>query len=103
MLKLRLTGALEFRNDAVGKHFAEFDAPLVERIDIPDGTLDKDFVFVERDEVAKSLRCESLRKDGVGWAVAFEGTVWHLKCRDSVCRNFLRSFAKRKRLGLGKE
>ena len=52
MLKLGLTGAFEFGNDAVGQHFAEFDAPLVERIDIPDGALDEDFVFVERDELA---------------------------------------------------
>ncbi len=103
MLKFGLTGAFEFGNDAVGQHFAELDAPLVERIDIPDGALDEDLVFVERDELAQALRCQPLSKDGVGWAVALEGAVWHLKRRDSVCFDLLGSFAKRKSLGLGVE
>src|SRR5262249_51385914 len=31
--------ALEFRNDALRENLAEFDAPLVERIDVPDDAL----------------------------------------------------------------
>ena len=31
--------ALEFRNDALSQDLAEFYAPLVKRIDLPDGTL----------------------------------------------------------------
>src|SRR5579883_1314476 len=75
--ELWLLGAFQFGDDAVGKHFAQFDAPLVEGVDIPDGALREDLVFVEGDELAQRLRGQTLSKDGIGWAVALEGTVWH--------------------------
>src|SRR5436309_11607681 len=103
MLKLRLAGALEFRDDAVGQHFAEFDAPLVERVDIPDGALHKDLVFVERDQLTQRLRCQSLSKNRVCWAVTFKGTMWNLIGLNSVRSNFPGSFTERKCLGLGKK
>ncbi len=103
MRKLWIDGAFEFRNNTVGQHLAEFDTPLVERVDIPDGALDKDLVFVERDELAQRLRCEPFCENGVRWAVALECAMRYLKGRDSVCRNFLSSFAESKCLGLGKE
>jgi hypothetical protein len=49
MGKSWLGGALQFRNDAVRQRLAQLNPPLVERVDIPDGALDKDFVFVECD------------------------------------------------------
>src|SRR5260370_26902301 len=51
MRQLRFLSTLKLRNDAVRQHFARLDAPLVERIDVPDRALDEDFVFVERDEL----------------------------------------------------
>ena len=60
-------------------------------------------MFVQRDELAKGLWSQSIGKDGVRWAVAFEGAVWHLECLDSVCGNFRGSFAERERFGLSKE
>ena len=39
MAKRELDLALKFRNDALGQDLAEFYAPLVKRIDLPDGTL----------------------------------------------------------------
>ena len=65
MRKLGFAGALEFWNDTVRQHFAEFDAPLVERVDIPDSALNKDLVLVERDELAKCLRSQTISKDCV--------------------------------------
>ena len=38
--------AFEFGDNALGKHLAQLDAPLVERADVPDGTLGEDAVFV---------------------------------------------------------
>src|SRR5258708_5975137 len=46
-------GTRKFGNNALSQYFAKFDAPLVKGIDMPDGALDKDFVFVERDEFAQ--------------------------------------------------
>src|SRR5712692_2585723 len=51
-------GTLQFRNDAVGQHFPKFDAPLVERVDMPDCALHEDLMLVERDQLAQRLRCQ---------------------------------------------
>ena len=75
MRKLWITGALEFGNDTVSQYFAEFDAPLVERVDIPDGALYKDLVFVHRYELAKYPWCQPFSKDRVRWTVALEGAM----------------------------
>src|SRR3990172_8821547 len=45
--------ALELREDALRQHLAELHAPLVERVDLPDGALGEDRVLVERDELAE--------------------------------------------------
>src|SRR5262245_14167577 len=34
-----LRRALELRDDSLGQHLAQFDAPLIERVDVPDDTL----------------------------------------------------------------
>jgi hypothetical protein len=38
--------ALEFLDNTLGQYFAKFHAPLVERVDIPDGPLGEDDVIV---------------------------------------------------------
>src|SRR5207302_10155579 len=47
--KLESLSTLQLRDDAIGQHFSEFDPPLVERVNIPDRTLNEDLVLVERD------------------------------------------------------
>src|SRR6266496_6599164 len=44
----RLGLALEFRDDALGQYLAQFDSPLIERVDVPDDALGEDAVLVER-------------------------------------------------------
>src|SRR5882672_6808210 len=56
MREFRRRRALEFRDDAGGQNLAQFHAPLVEGVDIPDRALDEDAVFVERDKLAESRR-----------------------------------------------
>ena len=55
----RKTGSCRVRL-AFRELFAEFDAPLVERVDAPDDTLDKDLVLVEGDQLAERLRRQFL-------------------------------------------
>jgi hypothetical protein len=52
--------AFQFGDNALGQHFTQFDAPLVERVDVPDGALGEDAVLVEGDELAERCRLESL-------------------------------------------
>ena len=42
----RLVGLLKLRNDLLRQNFAEFHAPLIEGVDLPDGPLREDAVFV---------------------------------------------------------
>src|ERR1035441_9884024 len=44
----RLLLALKFRDDTLGQYLAQFHAPLVERIDLPDGALHEHRVLVKR-------------------------------------------------------
>ena len=44
-----------FGNDPLGKRLAQFDAPLVEGIDLPDRALGEDAVLVERHQLAQAL------------------------------------------------
>ena len=46
----------EFRDDALRQDFAELDAPLVERIDVPDDALGEHAVLVQRDQLAQRFR-----------------------------------------------
>ena len=39
----------QFGEDGIGQLFAQFYAPLIEAIDIPQNALDQDFVLVEGD------------------------------------------------------
>src|SRR6266446_8475087 len=66
-------GTLKLRNDAVGQYLSKLDAPLVERVNVPDGALNKDFMLVERNQLAQRLRRQPRCKNGVRWTVALEG------------------------------
>src|SRR5215470_11836286 len=57
MAQVGLCVAFEFGDDVQGQHLAQFDAPLIERIDVPDCALGEDAVLVEGDELAERRRC----------------------------------------------
>src|SRR6266850_4570064 len=90
----------EFRNDALRQDLAQLNAPLIERIDVPDDTLRENRVLVESNELAQRLRCEPLSHDGVGRAVAFEDAVRNQPIWRAFSLHLLRSFAEGERFGL---
>lgn len=55
----------EFGVNIFGEDFAEFDAPLVEGIDVPNGALDEDLVLVEGNELAEGMGGEFGEHEGV--------------------------------------
>ena len=95
--------ALEFRDDALGQDFAKLDAPLVERIDLPDGALGEDGMFVKSDEFAESLRREPGGEDRVRRAVAFEHAMRDEPVWRALGFDLLRRFAECQRFGLGED
>ena len=48
----------EFRQDAVCQLLAEFDAPLIERIDIPDDALYENLVLIQCNQRTQGLGVE---------------------------------------------
>jgi len=48
----RLFFALQFRDNALGEHFTELHAPLVERVNVPNRALGKNNVLVKSHKLA---------------------------------------------------
>ena len=94
--------ALQFGNNALGQHFAQLDAPLVERINVPNHALGEDAVLVKRDEFAKNFRREPVDQDHVGRTVALEHPVRHEPIRCAFGFHFRCGLAESERLGLRK-
>jgi len=45
--------ALQFGHNSLGQRLAQFHAPLVKRVNVPNRALREDAVFVKRDELAQ--------------------------------------------------
>ena len=73
-------GLGEFREDLLRELLAEFNAPLVVAVDVPDNALREDLVFVHGDEGAERFRRNVVHHDGVGRLVAFEHLVRSEEC-----------------------
>ena len=101
MAESRFLLALEFRDNPLGQLLAQLDAPLVERVDVPDRALGKDAVLVEGDEFAEGFRSEPLGENRVRRAVALEDAVGHEPIRRAFRLDLLGCLAEGQRLGLG--
>ena len=100
MLELRFRFAFQFGDDSLSENLAEFDAPLVERIDVPDRTLRENAMLIQRDESAERFRREPFGKDGVRRAVAFEDPMGHQPIRRTFGFDLLWCLTEGQRLPL---
>src|ERR1700754_4357877 len=100
MFEIGFCIALELRDNSLRQHFAEFNSPLVERVNIPDDALCENGVFVKSNELAQRLRCEPLSKNRVRWPVAFEDPMRHEPIRCALSFHLLWRLTKSERLGL---
>ena len=92
--------ALELGDDALGQHLAQLDAPLVERVDVPDDALGEHAVLVERDELAERFRREPLGEDRVRGTIALKHPVGNEAVRRALGLDLLARLAEGQRLGL---
>jgi len=67
--------APQFREDSPCKLLSQLHTPLVKAEDVPDNSLNKDFMLVHRDEASKRHRGELPEQDGVGRSIALEDPV----------------------------
>src|SRR5271168_2294080 len=103
MLEGRLVFALEFRNNAHSEHLAQLYAPLVKRVDLPDGSLNEDAVFIECHKLAKCFRSHLFGEDDGGWAIALEGAVQREPLRSALGAHLFGGLAEGQSLGLGED
>lgn len=93
---------VELRQDLLGQNLTEFDTPLVEAVDVPDGTLSESDVLVVGDERTKSSRGDLLGKNAGGRSVAQEGLVGNEVLGCALSLDILRGLAYHQSLGLRK-
>ena len=100
MFEVGFPCGFEFGDDALGEDFAEFDAPLVEGVDVPEDALGEDAHFVEGDEAAENGGGEFFGEDDIGRAVAVEDAVWGECGGGAFGFDFGEGFAESEGLGL---
>lgn len=72
MLEIGAFRCFQLWNDALCKHLAEFHAPLVEGVDVPDTALSEDLVLIQGDELAQQVWGQLGRENRVGGMVSRE-------------------------------
>lgn len=99
----RMGWIFQFRNDPLSQSFAELDAPLIKRVDVPDNALGKDTVLIERDEGTQDFGSEFLGQNGIGRPVPLEDPVRHQPVGRCFGLNLGRRFAKGQGFRLGED
>ena len=75
MVKSRFLLTFEFGDNPLRQLLAQFDTPLVKRVDVPDRSLRKNTMLVESDQLTKSFGVEQISQNCVRWAIALEDSV----------------------------
>src|SRR5665213_1285344 len=88
------TWLFKLGNDALRQNFAQFHTPLVERIDLPDRTLCKDAVLVNRYEFAQHFRRQAPRQYNVRGAVPLKSSMRHQSLGSALGANLFRGLAE---------
>src|SRR5262249_40365040 len=73
--ELRSCRALQFGNDRLRQRLAQLDAPLIERVDVPNDALGVDAMLVKCDELTQCFRGEPIGENRVRWPVTLEHAV----------------------------
>ena len=94
--------ALQFGYDALSQHLAEFNSPLVERVELPDRALCEDNVFIQSDQFAENFGGEPVGKDSVRRTVAFKNPVRDQPIGRALGFDLLGCLAESEGLGLRK-
>src|SRR5258708_14607563 len=102
MSELGFGFGFEFRYNTLGQYLAQFYAPLVERVDVPDRALGKDTWLVECTELAERLRGQFLREDRVRRTIALEDPWGYEPVWRALGLHLLGRFTESECFGLGK-
>src|SRR5689334_1347849 len=103
MFEFGLSGALDFRDDALGKYFAQLYSPLIKRVNVPYGALGEDTMLVYGHQFAERGRCKAVHQEGVRWTIALENPVRNEPGRCALPFYLLHSLAEGECFGLSED
>ena len=98
-----LTRLIEFGLDLLGQDLTKLDSPLIERVDVPDGTFGESKMLVVHNQCAESGWCDLLCQNRSSGPVAEEGLVIYKVCCCSFGFDFLRRLADHQGFRLSEE
>lgn len=99
----RLLVVVKLRLDLLGQRLAKLNTPLVETVDVPDGTLGEGQVLVVDNQRTQSGRGDLVGQDGRRGAVTKERLVGNKLLGRSLSLDLIRSLADHEGLSLSKE
>src|SRR5699024_8051953 len=91
--------AVDRRRYLQGQLLAELHAPLVERVDAPDGAFGEGDVLVQGDQLAQHAGRESRREDRRRRPIAAERACGHQRAGGAFCLDLFGRLAEGERLG----
>src|SRR5215470_4959789 len=100
MFESGLALALEFGNNALRQNFPQFNAPLIEWVNVPDDALSEDCVLIQGDKLSQCGRCETFRQDHVGRTVTCKDPMWRQPIRRAFSFDLFPRFSECQRLSL---
>ena len=92
--------AFQFRDDALGQDFSEFNAPLVKRVNVPNCALREHTVLVQCHQFAEQRRRQFIGQNRIGRPIAFKYAMRHQRLRRAFGLDLGGGLAKRQRFGL---
>lgn len=95
--------SLELLLNVLSKNLTQLNAPLVERVDVPDGTLGECQVLVESNESSQGSRGDLLGEDGSGWSVTKESLMRHQGISGILSLDLLGGLSDHQSFGLSEE
>ena len=99
----RLAGVVKLGENLLRQALAQLNAPLVEAVDVPDGTFGEGQVLVVNDEGSESRGGNLVRQDRRGGSVAQERLVRDQVLRSALCLDLVWGLADHEGLCLSEE
>ena len=99
----RLLVVIKLSLDLLGQRLAKLNTPLVEAVDVPDGTLGEGKVLIVDNQGTQGSRCDLVCQDRSSWAVTKERLVGDKLFWCSFSLDLIWCLADHEGLGLGEE
>ena len=87
----------------MSQSLTEFNAPLIEGVDVPDRALSENAVFIKRHQLAEHLRSEAISQDNIRRPITFKDTMRNQATGRAFRPYLFCGFAEGKRFSLGED